>query len=120
MLPLTVEMLEAAYTYLKTTPPFNKWKLPPGGDVKFTVGRALDSFACYQWDGNRHTITVSQNSVAYTSTLMNSMAHEIIHLHLWATNQESKRSGPRYHNAAFKRYAARVCKHHGFDPKAFY
>lgn len=119
-LPLSSEMLEACYDFLCTSPPFSGWNMPPGEDVKFFVGKASDCFAHYQWDGSRHSITVSANSVAHTITLVNSMAHECIHLHLRATKQESKRGGPRYHNAAFKRYAAQVCKHHGFDPKAFY
>lgn len=119
-LPLTPEMLQAAYNFLCKTPPFSNWKMPPGSDVKFIVGKATDCFAHYQWDGNRHTITVSSKAVAYTGTLMDSMAHELIHLHLWKTGLESKRSGSRYHNAAFKKFAARVCKYHGFDPKAFY
>lgn len=119
-LPLSAEMLEACYDFLCTAPPLSRWNMPPGEDVKFTVGKALDSFAHYQWDGSRHTITVSANAVAHTITLIEAVAHECIHLHLWATDQESKDSGPRHHNAAFKRYAAQVCKYHGFDPKAFY
>lgn len=119
-LKLTPEVLAAAYDYLCVCEPFCRWNLPDSEDVVFNVGRALDCFAHYQWDGARHTITVSANSVAHTSTLINSIAHECIHLHLWATDQESKRSGPRHHNAAFRRYAAQVCKFHGFDPKAFY
>ena len=119
-LPLTPEMLAAAYDYLRHTPPFHRWNLPEPEDVKFTVGRARDCFAFYQWDGFRHTITVSKNAVAHTSTLMTAMAHECIHLHLEATKQESKRSSPSHHNAAFRRYAAQACKYHGFDPKAFY
>ena len=119
-LPLTAEMLEACYEFLKTAPPFSRWNLPDGEDVKFTVGRAQDCFAHYQWDGARHTITVSSNAVAYTGTLVNAMSHEIVHLHLHSTGLESKRSGPRFHNAAFRKFAAQVCKYHGFDPKAFY
>lgn len=119
-LPLTPDMLEAAYDFLRETKPFCSWNLPAGEDVKFTVGKAFDCFSHYQWDGNRHTSTVSRNAVAHTITLTNAISHEMVHLHLWATKQESKRSGPRHHNAAFKRYAAQVCKYHGFDPKAFY
>lgn len=119
-LPLTAEMLEACYEFLITIPPMTRWNMPPGEDVKFSVGKATDCFAHYQWDGTRHTITVSEQAVAHTSTLINAMAHECVHLHLWATKQESKRGGPRYHNAAFKRYAAQVCRANGFDPKAFY
>ena len=119
-LPLTSEMLAAAYDYLCCTPPFSRWNMPASEDVKFIVGKMTDSYALYQWDGNKHTITVSINAVAYTNTLMDTIAHEMIHLHLHATKMESKRSGPRYHNAAFRKFAAQVCKYHGFDPKAFY
>lgn len=119
-LPLTKETLAAVYDYLCSTPPFSRWNMPDSEDVKFSVGRALDCFAHYQWDGVRHTITVSAHAVAHTSTLVNAMAHECIHLHLWSTKQESKRGGANHHNAAFRRYAAQVCAVHGFDPKAFY
>lgn len=36
-LHLTLEMLEGAYEYLRTTPPFRRWKLPPGADIEFHV-----------------------------------------------------------------------------------
>ncbi|SHJ68957.1 SprT-like family protein [Bradyrhizobium lablabi] len=119
-LPLTAEMLEACYEFLRETKPFSDWNLPHGEDVKFIVGGALDCFAHYQWDGARHTITVSSKAVGYTGTLINVLSHEMVHLHLWANNMESKRSGPKFHNAAFRKFAAQVCKYHGFDPKAFY
>ena len=119
-LPLTAETLEACYEFICTTPPFSRWNMPAGEDVKFIVGKAADCFAHYQWDGKRHTITVSSKAVAHTITLINAMAHESIHLHLFATKQESLRSGPKYHNAAFKRYAAQACRYHGWDEKAFY
>lgn len=119
-LPLTPEMLASAYDYLRLSPPFRSWKLPPAIIVKFKVSQRSSEFGRYQWDGERHTISMSTKSIGQTETLLRYLAHEMIHLHLEATGQESKRGGINIHNAAFKRYAARVCKVHGFDPKAFY
>jgi hypothetical protein len=119
-LPITSESLAAVYEFLKTTPPFNKWNMPEGEDVKFIVCKMKDAFAQYQWDGTRDTISVSSSAVGHTRTLIEAMSHEMIHQHLWATGMESKRGGPKFHNAAFRKFAAQVCKHHGFDPKAFY
>jgi len=48
------------------------------------------------------------------------MSHEMIHLHLEATGMESRSGDANTHNMAFRKLAARVCKLHGFDPKAFY
>ena len=115
-LPLTVETLEACYEYLRTTPPFSKWKMPPGHEVKFTVGRARDCFAYYQWDGNRHTITVSENSVAHTITLINAMAHECIHLHQF---RQGLNTSNTEHNADWHARATKVCRLHGWDRKTF-
>jgi hypothetical protein len=119
-LPLTPEMLAAGYEYLRASPPFRAWKLPPSVVVRFKVSRIASEFGRYQWDGERHIISMSAKSIGQTETLLRYLAHEMIHLHLEATGQESKRGGMNVHNAAFQRYAARVCKLHGFDPKAFY
>jgi hypothetical protein len=118
-LRLTPRTLEAAYDYLRSTPPFDRWSMPPGGDVKFKVGRTRHKFGWYQWDGSRHTITASSGTIGYSGTLLSLIAHEMIHLHLEATGQENRTGDTSHHNAAFKRYAAQVCRLHGFDPKAF-
>lgn len=120
-LPLSPEMLEAAYEYLRTTPPFSRWNMPEGEDVKFTVAsfRRLE-FGRYQWDGKQHTINMSAKAIGYSGTLLEKMAHEMIHLHLEETGMESRRGDTDTHNAAFRKFAAQVCKTHGFDPKAFY
>jgi hypothetical protein len=118
-LPLNKEMLAAAYDYLRTTPPFSKWNLPESEDVRFIVTRATDRYAHYRWNGKQHTISVSSAAVAFTATLFEKLSHEMIHLHLEENDMES-RGTPNTHNVAFRKFAARVCKHHGFDPKAFY
>jgi hypothetical protein len=119
-LPLTPETLAAAYEYLRSTPPFNKWKLPPSGEVLFKVAKTRHKQGWYQWDGSRHTITASTGRIAQSHTLLVLMAHEMIHLYLEIKGWESKKGSNDVHNAAFRKFAVRVCKYHGFDPKAFY
>lgn len=119
-LSLTPEMLAAAYDYLRTTKPFSGWNLPDSEDVKFIVVRSMTDFARYRWDGKQHTISVSSLSVAYTATLLEKLGHEAIHLHLEDTGMESRTGNGRTHNNAFRKLAARACKIHGWDPKAFY
>jgi hypothetical protein len=119
-LPLTTEMMAAGYDYLATTPPFSGWNLPDSEDVVFKLSRRPREFGRYQWDGSRHTITASVKSIAHTSTLMQFMSHEMIHLYLEKMGWESVGGNEDTHNAAFRKFAVQVCKRHGYDPKAFY
>lgn len=118
-LPLSSEMLAAAYDFLAVTPPFDKWNMPPSEEVKFKVSRARKWFARYQWDGSRHIIEVSSNAVAYSDTLLVKLGHEMIHLHLEEMNMD-RRGTPDTHSGAFRTLAAEVCLCQGWDPKAFY
>lgn len=118
-LPITPEMMAAAYDFLSMTPPFDKWSLPPSEDIAFKVSRSRSRFGCYQWDGSRHKISVSANSVAYSATLMVTLSHEMIHLHLEELGMDG-RGNSNTHSGAFRNLAEEVCKIHGFDPKAFY
>ncbi|WP_029581920.1 hypothetical protein [Bradyrhizobium sp. URHD0069] len=118
-LPLNAEMLAAAYEYLRTTPPFNKWNLPDHEDIKFRTSRRPREAGRYEWDGDHH-IVASIHGIAYTESLMRFMSHEMVHLHLQIMGWESKARSEEVHNAAFRKFSALVCKHHGFDPKAFY
>lgn len=119
-LPITKEVLAAAYDYLAACEPFCRWNLPDSDDVSFSVVRSAREFAYYKWDGKRHTIAVSSRAVGHTMTLLNVMSHEILHLHLEATGMESKGGDANTHNMAFRKLAAEVCRVHGFDLKAFY
>ncbi len=119
-LPLKPEMLEAAYEYLRTTPPFSSWGLPHSDEVIFQLSSRRGEYARYQWDGERHTITMSIHAISYTHTLLCYMAHEMIHLFLEIRNLESRRGSEDTHNAHFRKFAGQACKYHGFDPKAFY
>lgn len=118
-LPLTPEMLAAAYDFLALTPPFNAWSLPPSEDVRFKVSRSRRWFARYRWDGSRHTIEVSANSVGYSETLFPKMGHEMVHMHLEELGMD-RRGTPDTHSGAFRSLAGGVCQCHGWDLKAFY
>lgn len=115
-LPLNPEMLASAYEFLKTTPPFHRWKLPHHSDVTFRVIKDPSLRGWYDIRRGRHTIGISSNCIGYTYNLMATMAHEMIHLHQSTANMETR---DVEHNAAFRMLAHRVCKYHGFDPKLF-
>jgi SprT-like family len=115
-IPLTRDMLRAAYDFLNETPPFNKWNLPDGEDVEFKIIRNRDRFGWYRFNGEKHVIALSSGCIGYTDTLLRTMAHEMIHLH----EEHAEACTPRQdHSRAFYRWAAQICASHGWDAKAF-
>lgn len=108
----------AAYEYSRTTPPFSKWKLPAADNIRWHISRSQAHFAQYWWDGDHH-IEVSENAISSTPVLIEKVQHEMVHLHLQIAKRESKSKNPDVHNAAFKKDAARICRVHGWDLKAF-
>ncbi len=117
-LPLTPETLAAAYDLLCTTPPFNKWNLPDHEDVTFKVTKSKDYIAaCRRSDKGNYLIEVSSSYVGRTAYLLETMAHEMIHVHEVGTG--ICKSGRSDHGVSFKKFAGQVCEIHGFDPKVF-
>lgn len=114
-LPLNREVLESAYEFLKTTPPFKSWNLPEGEDMRFHVVRTPNPIAFYRRESGKHAISVSSACVGHTATLVQVIAHEMIHLHEALIGLESAAQ----HGKSFHQFASRVCKFHGFDPKGF-
>ncbi len=114
-LPLTPDVLQAAYEFIRTTKPFRGWNLPEGDDVKFKVVRTTKLRGWYDFENGHHTIAISAGCISHTSNLIATMAHEVIHLHQRHCCMETSAQ----HNAAFKRLAATVCKVHGYDPMLF-
>lgn len=112
-LPLTPEILRGAYEYLRATPPFSRWKLPPGSKVRFKVVRGRDAQGWHDVDGDRHIIAISKDHVGHTIRLVTVMAHEMVHV------TQHIRGMRRDHGARFDKLGGRVCRYHGFDPKEF-
>lgn len=109
--------LAAAYDFLRTTPPFRRWKLPPSDEITFVVNKHAQNRGDFHVDANdRPVMRVSMAAVSHTNSLLAVIAHESIHLYQWRTKRETANTK---HNADFHRLAARVCAIHGFDAVAF-
>ncbi len=115
-LPLTPDTLRQAYDLLNTTPPFSRWNLPDADDITFKVVRDKTVAGWHTRVGGKHTIAISASCVGHTARLVETMAHEMIHVH--EENARACREDVA-HSAAFMKWAALVCKIHGFDPKGF-
>ena len=125
-LRLTPDALAAAYEYLRTTLPFKRWKLPHADEVEFHITRHRDREADYdryvRGDGHvikrgDHIIRISAYHVKTTCALLETLAHELIHLH-----QDGVAATRQYkvmHNKAFKVLARRVCDAHGWTLAEF-
>lgn len=112
---LTPEVLEGAYEFLKTTPPFARWKLPAADDVSFTVIGAANIRGTF-WEGlpgEHMAIGISGSCLSHTTPMLVTMAHEMCHMKAWMTWRT------KTHGAVWRRLANSVCTHHGFDPKEF-
>jgi len=113
-LRLTPDILASAYDFLRTTPPFKSWRLPEADDVAFHVVRDPAIYADFGVDDDGGPlIRVSLAKNGHTVTLLQSMAHEMIHLRQFQTG-DKETHGPR-----FQKVAAKVCAVHGFDHKTF-
>lgn len=109
-LTLTPEVLAAGYTFLRSSRPFNRWKLPSAHKIKFKVTNS-DTEAGYC---RGLEIGISKKLNSHTTTVLAILAHEMIHLYL------DVRGVRQLHRADFKRAARRVCAEHGFDAKHFF
>lgn len=112
-LKITPDLIRAGYELLSETEPFNRWNLPPSDDIKFISHRSRD-YGAFQTIGPDMIMYVSSSLVGHLSTLLVTIAHEMIHLHQHRTGLEID------HGPAFKKWAATVCRHHrDFDPLNF-
>lgn len=113
---ITPKQLSLAYDFIRSMPPFTRYKIPPSECVEF---RIVNDPRVYAWhklqENGTHIIAVSRNCIGHTDTLLCKLSHELIHL-----IQAEKGTHTRtMHNAEFVRIANKVCKIHGFDFKAF-
>jgi hypothetical protein len=116
-LKLTPHILRAAYELLSITEPFCRWNLPEGEDIVFKVARDPHTFGWHvKGHGQPHTIAVSAGKVSQLPTLLETMAHEMVHVHEFQIGLRGKNEK----TVAFKKFSAQVCRVHTcFDPKSF-
>ena len=113
---LTPDILAATWDFLRSLPPFARWKLPEADAVEFHVVR-VSHFADHTTyrgpEPLRHIVRVSEDRVEHATTLVKTMAHEMIHAAQAAANTATRAE----HNADFHRRALLVGRTLGFDPK---
>ena len=116
-LVLTPALLHSTYSMLDECQPFCKWNLPDAEDITFEVNRSKRNCGVYTLiAGKAHKIGISVHFHGRVHNLIETMAHEMIHLHVWR-HPGTSRGGE--HNAAWRRYANEVCKELGFDRSMF-
>jgi hypothetical protein len=113
--------LPGAYSYLCQTEPFfgMRPKLLDADDIKFLVTRDRDTAGYFlppEKAGGYPTIAISSTCVGSTLVLHEIMGHEMIHLHQWMSKTDTPNT---MHNAAFHKWAEKVCRAHVFDIKSF-
>jgi hypothetical protein len=118
-LKLTPELLAGGYEFLRITPPFKAWRLPPASHVEFVVSRHRLYVGYHRGIRHKvrsHEIGVSAVCVGHTNTLLKTIAHEMIHQYQQRARTETAHTE---HNAEFMRLARKVCCYHGWDEKEF-
>jgi hypothetical protein len=111
MIYVTPEILAGLYDVLRMTRPFRGWKLPPSDEVGFHVSASDSPQGEYWFEKGQHHLKVSAKKHHTLRSTMETLAHEMIHLH----EQQIGVRGDVQHGWQFKRFAASVCRHHNFD-----
>jgi len=112
---LTPGIMEAAYSLLRETPPFARWRLPEADEVGFVVTRDRLVKGDYGCENGSHVIRLSSAVIGSLGELLITMAHEMCHLR----QQLVAPKDAAHHGTRFRQYAEAVCRVHGFDRKAF-
>jgi predicted SprT family Zn-dependent metalloprotease len=119
---LTPEVLRAAYSYLSETEPFHDWNMPDAEDIKFQVrkDRKLQGNCRHRYykktgETKYLLIQIAEKWVYTSNSLISTMAHEMIHAHMFWHNIKER----AHHGETFQAFAKEVCELHGFDPGQF-
>jgi hypothetical protein len=114
-LRITPELCASTYDLLHITRPFIAWNLPDSEDILFKVDRRVDRRGAHQFWDNKHTIWMSAKCNARLNALIETMAHEMVHVFEAHTGIK----GYGEHGKAFQKLSEQVCRHHGFDLAMF-
>lgn len=114
-LHLTPDRIAAVYDCLRAFPPFNRWKLPRATEIEFGVTEHYDRHADVDIVRDWKRLRISVNRNGHFSTLVQSVAHEMVHLALHARGNKNWER----HGDDFVTLADAVCKRFGWDPTVF-
>ena len=112
---ITPQHVAAVYEMLRQFKPFDRWKLPESDAIGFHIRNIIGTHGKYQHDGKTHNITISSALVDSPYSLIDTTAHEVIHLYQEIRGTDNKSQ----HNAEFRRLASQVCRAFMWDCKRF-
>lgn len=120
---LTPEFLASGYDFLRHAKPFSGWNLPEPEDIRFGVLRTSYFGDCGRDDKGPY-IRVSERMHDRCVTVMMTLAHEMIHLHMHSVacgaRHKRLRTDSANHGPAFRGFAKQVCAAFPeFDPVTF-
>lgn len=107
---ITPRAIRAVYAMLRELPPFANWKLPPARKVTFVVMDLETHLGQQQKIGPRHTIYVSRARLSHLNKVVETVAHEMVHVYL------DDRGVKVSHGTEFKKHKHQVAAAMGFDP----
>lgn len=110
---ITPRILECIYLMLASTEVFAKWDMPPSELIKFEIVDDYSVMATYQYDESEkypHVISISKARCGHLSTLISSMAHEMVHCSRWESGKWT------LHDSVFKSRKMKVARSLGIDP----
>ena len=115
---VTPDAVYAAFQFLVQLEPFRKWKLPSADEMEFRINfkQGEDGHYNRYCGTDHHWIAISAAIVSHTFTLIEIVAHEMIHLKQAICKTETPNT---QHNAEFRKIAKQVCSVHGWDSKRF-
>ena len=105
--------LIAAYEYLYSVAPFSEWDLPSSNAISFEVNRSRQMQG--EYDTDPHTIRASSYFCKTQQSVLETVAHEMVHLHMERAGQYSHAD----HGRDFKAHAKTICKAFGWKAADF-
>jgi hypothetical protein len=128
---LNPEVLEDTYNFLKCMPPFKSKNLYDADDVVFRVTRHRDCHGLFD-DGKKKAksktkeklgstgkpmpiISISEIHVKTPYQLLETMAHEMVHMTLYVRGHSKWDA----HGPSFQAFAKRICAAFGFKLEEF-
>lgn len=106
---LTRQHLATMYYMLAAMPPFTRYKLPSDAKIDFKINRS--KMLCGSYEVDPHTITISRVLCHTYQQVLETLAHEMVHLAL----EQRGASDHSDHDVAFNNLAAEVCTLWGWN-----
>ena len=115
---VTPARLRAVYVMLVQFPPFNRWSLPPAGEVVFYNITDPKDHGAYNFEKGKHRIGVNGETCADLIHVERVMAHELVHLRQELLGRRPSTKDDQ-HNREFYRMARLVCRNLGYQSEGF-